>query len=168
MILTRQQADVIRHLLSNDKLVVGRKKYIGSRVIFNVDTGIALFSSKGNGKTQEPIAVHGRVVNDMAAAGLLEKQEGSEHYQLTNKARSINTEDLVNFNALGRPRVTDAGICSIAKKYGYGFEFQRVVGIALFTKDGDGVVETSIRIDRLSDKSLTEWEEHLANYIKTI
>jgi hypothetical protein len=166
MILTRQQAEVIRHLLSGDNLVLGRKKYVGSRVIFNVSTGIALFKSKDQRKTKEPVTVHGRIVNDMVRRGLLKQKKGSENYVLSERVRSISPEDLISFNASGKPRVTDAGICSIAKKYGYGFEFQRVIGTALFTKDGVGVVGTSIRIDRLSDKSLTEWEEHLSSYIR--
>lgn len=167
MILTKQQADVIRTLLSSDRLALGRKKNVGSRVVFDTDTGVALLVSKEGSNKQIPMVVHGRVINDMAERKLLVQGEDG-HYRLTETASGINAEDLVNFTANGKARVTDEGIRNMAAKYGYDFEFQRVVGIALFTKDGDGVVETSLRIERLSDKSITEWEEHLSSYIKTI
>lgn len=167
MILTKQQADVIRTLLSSDRLAIGRKKNIGSRVVFDTQTGVALLVAKEGTDKQAPMAIHGRIINDMAERELL-VQGDDGHYRLTKTASAINSEDLVNFTANGKARVTDAGIRAMAAKYGYDFEFQRVVGIAMFTKDGDAVVETSIRIERLSDKSITEWEEVLSDYIKTI
>ena len=165
MILTKHQADVIRLMLTNDKLVLGRKKNIGSCIIFNVDTGIAMLGTKKG--RQVPLAVHGRIINDMLQRGLLIKSDDNNH-RLTAVARAINPVDLVDFTAEGKTRVTEDGIRGMADKYGYGFEFQRVVGIALFTKDAVIVAETCINIERLSDKSLTEWEAHLSDYIKGI
>jgi hypothetical protein len=167
MILTKQQADVIRTLLSNNNLVIGRKKNIGSCVVFDSTTGIALLVAQEDSKTQVPMAIHGRVINDMVAKDLLSTDSKGD-YRLTEVSATINKEDLVDFTANGKARVTDLGIRTMAAKYGYSFEFQRVVGIAMFTKEGEAVVETSIRIDRLSDKSITEWESHLSSYIRTI
>jgi|GEM_PF-7022961 len=167
MILTKQQADVIGALLSDSGLVLGRKKNIGSRVVFDSKSGVPLLVTSESSKKQVPMAVHGRVVNDMVEKSLLKLDKQGNHV-LTDSASSINKEDLKDYTANGKPRVTEDGICKMAAKYGYNFEFQRVVGIAMFTKDGDAVVETSIRIDRLSDMSITEWEEHLYKYIKSL
>jgi hypothetical protein len=168
MILTKQQADLIGVLLSNDDLVIGRKKNVGRRVVFNVNTGIAeLEVKKKKDSEDELVTVHGRVINDMTARGLL-KQDDDDNYRLTDLSRAINKEDLLNFTFGRITRVTDKGICDMADKYGYGFEFQRLVGIAMFTKKGVIVPETSIDIARISDKSVTEWEEHLLSSIKKI
>lgn len=165
MILTKRQADIVRVMLSVDTLVIGKVKHVGSRIVFDEKTGIALLDS--DYVSREPLTVHGHVFNGLLEKGLLSSVK-DENYRLSDEARAINSDDLVNFTFKGVPRVTDEGIKDMAAKYGYDFEFQRVVGIAMFTKNGDAVVETSIRIDRLSDKSITEWEQHLSDYIKTL
>ena len=117
MILTKQQADLIRTLLSSDSLVVGRKKNIGSRVVFNIQTGVALLKASDDNQEQVVMSIHGRVINDMCERGLLVL--GCDgNYKLGERALDLNSEDLVNFTARGTfySRILAHYICPLFHK----------------------------------------------------
>ncbi|MBU2968737.1 hypothetical protein KO527_05165 [Pseudoalteromonas sp. C2R02] len=166
MKVTTKQATLLHLLKTHADHGVGKVKGLSLNVVYNIKTGVVLRDSDN-----EASIWHGRVITELVEVHGLESFLGDfgESFILTPQSKALDANVLASMTQKAPvTRVTMDRITEMANKYGYGFEFRRLVGHAVFTKGGIAQPKSTVSVKTLADKNLNEWEDILSNYIKSL
>ena len=171
MNMTKAQLQAVGHLMKNNS--EGDKQYM----LLSEDGFSGVYNHTESGEVNEIQKISRRVISTLADKGLitLVGKEPCGGQMLKAADHLIRNKELHKrgIEAFGE-RATYATLAAVAEKYYCSVEFERTPKLfklirldgRAFSKPYIDVSEDGVKVTRLTDLSLGEWETEIANCIK--